>query len=114
VRSTGRNTSGVHGMRLRKGDTVIAMDIARDDADLFVITENGFGKRTSITEYPVQGRGGQGVRTVKLTEPQGLSCWRASSAREPRDLLQSRDGTVIRMRADGIQRYGVPRRASRS
>jgi DNA gyrase subunit A len=106
VRPTGRDTSGVHGMRLRKGDAVIAMEIARDDADLFVITENGFGKRTNISEYPVQGRGGQGVRTVKLTDRKGY----LAGVRVVRDnheiMLQSRDGTVIRLRADGIQRYG--------
>jgi DNA gyrase subunit A len=93
-------------MRLRKGDAVIAMEIARDDADLFVITENGFGKRTNISEYPVQGRGGQGVRTVKLTDRKGY----LAGVRVVRDnheiMLQSRDGTVIRLRADGIQRYG--------
>jgi DNA gyrase subunit A len=60
----GRNASGVIGMRLRKGDEVITMDIARDDSDLFVITENGFGKRTRIDEYPIKGRGGLGVRTI--------------------------------------------------
>ena len=61
VRPTGRNTGGVHGMRLRKGDELISMDIARDDSDLFVITDAGYGKRTPISEWRVQGRGGQGV-----------------------------------------------------
>ena len=106
VRPTGRNTEGVTGMRLRAGDEVLAMDIARDDSDLFVITENGFGKRTLISEYPVQGRGGLGVRTIKLTDRKGY----LAGVRVVRDnheiMLQSRDGVVIRMRADGIQRYG--------
>ena len=106
VRPTGRNTEGVTGMRLRAGDEVLAMDIARDDSDLFVITENGFGKRTLISEYPVQGRGGIGVRTIKLTDRKGY----LAGVRVVRDnheiMLQSRDGVVIRMRADGIQRYG--------
>ena len=106
VRPTGRNTEGVTGMRLRAGDEVLAMDIARDDSDLFVITENGFGKRTLISEYPGQGRGGIGVRTIKLTDRKGY----LAGVRVVRDnheiMLQSRDGVVIRMRADGIQRYG--------
>ena len=114
VRPTGRNTEGVTGMRLRAGDEVIAMDIARDDSDLFVITENGFGKRTLISEYPVQGRGGLGVRTIKLTDRKGY----LAGVRVVRDnheiMLQSRDGVVIRMRADGISATGAPRRASRS
>ena len=106
IRPTGRNTAGVIGMRLRAGDEVIAMDIARDDSDLFVITENGFGKRTLISEYPVQGRGGLGVRTITLTDRKGYLVG-VRVVRENHEIsLQSRDGMVIRMRADGIRRYG--------
>ena len=105
VRPTGRSASGVHGMRLRKGDEVIAMDIARDDSDLFVITENGFGKRTLVSEYHVQSRGGQGVRTIALTDRKGYLAG-VKVVRENHEIvLQSRDGVVIRMRADGISRY---------
>ena len=106
VRPVGRNSSGVIGMRLRAKDEVISMEIARDDADLFVITENGFGKRTRIDEYPRKGRGGLGVRSIALTDRKGY----LAGVRVVRDnheiMLQSRDGVVIRMRADGIQRYG--------
>ena len=105
VRPTGRSASGVHGMRLRKGDEVIAMDIARDDSDLFVITENGFGKRTLVSEYHVQSRGGQGVRTIALTDRKGYLAG-VKVVRENHEIvLQSREGVVIRMRADGISRY---------
>ncbi|MEE4275453.1 MAG: DNA gyrase subunit A, partial [Thermoleophilia bacterium] len=104
VRPMGRGASGVRGMKLRKGDEVIAVDIARDDSDLFVITENGFGKRTPISEYRITGRGGLGVRTVALTHRKGYLV----GVRVLRDnheiMLQSRDGVVIRMRADGISR----------
>jgi DNA gyrase subunit A len=106
VRPMGRDASGVLGMRLRKGDEVIAMDIARDDSDLFVVTENGFGKRTPISEYRITGRGGLGVRTIALTDRKGY----LAGVRVVRDnheiVLQSRDGVVIRMRADGISRQG--------
>jgi DNA gyrase subunit A len=106
VRPTGRNASGVAGMRLRPHDEVISVDIARDDSDLFVITENGFGKRTPISEYRITGRGGLGVRTIALTDRKGYLV----AVRVLRDnheiVLQSRDGVVIRMRADGISRYG--------
>ena len=106
VRPTGRSASGVHGMRLRKGDEVITMDIARDDSDLFVITENGFGKRTPISEYRITGRGGIGVRTIALTDRKGYLVG-VKAVRENHEIvLQSRDGVVIRMRADGISRYG--------
>ncbi len=106
VRPTGRNTSGVKGMALHKGDEVIAMDIARDDSDLFVITENGYGKRTLMSEYHVQGRGGQGVRTVQLTDRKGYLAGVRVVRENHEIVLQSRDGVVIRMRADEIQRYG--------
>jgi DNA gyrase subunit A len=105
ARPMGRNTEGVTGMKLRAGDEVIAMDIARDDSDLFVITENGYGKRTLISEYPVQGRGGLGVRTVKLTDRKGYLAGVRVVRENHEVMLQSRDGVVIRMRADGIQRY---------
>ena len=106
VRPTGRNTEGVTGMRLGPGDEVIAMDVARDDSDLFVVTENGFGKRSPISDYPVQGRGGLGVRTVKLTDRKGYLAGVMVVRDNHEIMLQSRDGVVIRLRADGIQRYG--------
>jgi DNA gyrase subunit A len=106
TRPMGRNTSGVIGMRLRRNDEVIAMDIARDDSDLLVITENGFGKRTPLNEYAVKGRGGLGVRTVTLTDKKGYLVG-VRVARDNHEIaIQSRDGTVIRMRVDGIGRYG--------
>jgi DNA gyrase subunit A len=106
VRPIGRGASGVAGMRLRPADEVISVDIARDDSDLFVITENGFGKRTPISEYRITGRGGLGVRTIALTDRKGY----LAGVRVVRDnheiMLQSRDGVVIRVRADGISRHG--------
>ena len=104
VRPTGRNTAGVHGMRLRKSDEVISMDIARDDSDLFVITDAGYGKRTPISEWRVQGRGGQGVIAIKLTDVKGYLVGVRVVRENHEVMLQSRDGVVIRMRADGISR----------
>ncbi len=102
----GRATEGVRGMTLRKGDEVISATIARDEADLLVVTENGFGKRTPIREYPCKGRGGLGVKTVQLTEARG----QLAGALVVRDgdhvILISTGGTVIRMPVDGIRRAG--------
>ncbi len=106
VRPMGRGASGVIGMRLRKSDEVIAMDIARDDSDLFVITENGFGKRTPLSEYRLTGRGGLGVRTIALTSRKGYLVGVRVVRENHEIMLQSRDGTVIRVRADGISRHG--------
>jgi DNA gyrase subunit A len=67
ARPMGRATEGVRGMSLREGDEVIAASLAEDEADVLVVTRNGFGKRTPIRDYPVKGRGGLGVQTVMLT-----------------------------------------------
>ncbi len=72
VRPMGRDTSGIKGMNVSGPENrVLAMDIARDDTELFVVTENGYGKRTPVAEYPVKGRGTKGVLTAKLTEKKG-------------------------------------------
>src|SRR5436305_15085643 len=102
----GRDASGVQGMRLRAGDEVISVAIAAPDADLLVITENGFGKRTRLSEYPKKGRGGLGVKTVQLTEARG----HLAGARVVKDgyqvMLISTGGTVIRMPVDDLRRMG--------
>ena len=106
VRPMGRATSGVLGMRLRKGDEVIAASLAQDDSDLLVVTENGFGKRTLISQYPAKGRGGLGVKTVQLTEERG----HLSGALVVRDgyqvMLMSTGGTVIRIPVEDVKRLG--------
>ena len=106
VRSMGRAAAGVRGMSLRAGDEVIEVNVAEDDADLLVVTENGYGKRTPLHEYPKKGRGGLGVKTVQLTEAKG----KLAGARVVRDgyqvMLISTGGTVIRMPVDGIRRAG--------
>jgi DNA gyrase subunit A len=94
----------VAGMKLRAGDEVIAVEIARDDQDLLVVTENGFGKRTRVEEYPTKGRGTMGVLTIRYTQARG----RLAGAMIVRDgyevVLISRDGTIIRTAVDGISR----------
>jgi DNA gyrase subunit A len=111
VRPMGRDTSGVRGMNVsgkigRTPNRVLAMDVARDDAELFVVTENGYGKRTAIAEYPVKGRGTKGVLTIKLTEKKGGLAG-ALIVREHQDLLFiSQNGMVQRTQAGGISRMG--------
>jgi DNA gyrase subunit A len=71
LRPMGRATSGVIGMRFTDGDELLAMEVVRDDMDVLVATDGGFAKRTPIEEYPVQGRGGKGVLTAKITSRRG-------------------------------------------
>ncbi len=111
VRPMGRDTSGVRGMNVagkigREANRVLAMDIARDDSELFVVTENGYGKRTAVAEYPVKGRGTKGVLTAKLTPKKGGLAG-ALIVREHQDLLFiSENGMVQRTRAGGISKMG--------
>ncbi len=71
LRPMGRATSGVIGMRFADGDELLAMEVVVDGMDVLVATGGGFAKRTPIDEYPVQGRGGKGVLTAKITERRG-------------------------------------------
>jgi len=107
VRAMGRDASGVQGMRMRGDDEVISCDIVgADDGDLLVVTENGYGKRTRLADYPKKGRGGMGVKTAQLVEGKGS----LAGARVVREgyqvMLISTGGTVIRMPVDGIRRAG--------
>ncbi len=111
VRPMARDTTGVRGMNVagkigREANRVLAMDVARDDAELFVVTENGYGKRTAIPEYPVKGRGTKGVLTAKLTPKKGGLAG-ALIVREHQDLLFiSENGMVQRTQAGGISQMG--------
>ena len=71
LRPMGRATSGVIGMRFSEDDELLAMEVVRDGMDVLVATNGGYAKRTPIEEYPVQGRGGKGVLTAKITERRG-------------------------------------------
>jgi DNA gyrase subunit A len=107
VRSMGRDTSGVRGMNVsQKGNSVLAMDVARDEQELLVVTENGYGKRTPIDEYPVKGRGTMGVKTITLTGKKGALAG-AMVVREHQELVFiSQNGMVQRTSVRGINRYG--------
>src|SRR5918912_460090 len=107
ARPMGRDTGGVRGMNVaQKGNYVLAMDVAREDTELLVVTENGFGKRTPVSEYPRKGRGSMGVLTIKLTDKKGALAG-ALVVREHQELVFiSQNGMVQRTTARGINRYG--------
>jgi DNA gyrase subunit A len=71
LRPMGRATSGVIGMRFSEDDVLLAMEVVRAEMDVLVATDGGYAKRTPIEEYPVQGRGGKGVLTAKITQRRG-------------------------------------------
>src|SRR4051794_17288831 len=107
VRAMGRATGGVRGMNVsQKGNAVLAMDVARPDQDLLVVTENGYGKRTAMDDYPIKGRGTMGVKTIALTDKKGALAG-ALVVREHQDLVFiSTTGMVQRTSVRGINRYG--------
>ncbi len=111
ARSMGRDTTGVRGMDVGDRDPahpneVIAMDVARDDMDLLVVTENGYGKRTQISQYRKTNRGAKGVKTIGLTEQKGALAG-ALVVREHHELVFiSVGGMVQRTAAGGISQQG--------
>jgi DNA gyrase subunit A len=107
ARPMGRDTGGVRGMNVSRGDNwVLAMDVARDDTELLVVTENGYGKRTPIADYPRKGRGSMGVKTIQLTEKKGGLAG-ALIVKEHHDLVFiSQNGMVQRTGVKGISSYG--------
>ena len=107
ARAMGRDTSGVRGMDVSgKDNYVLAMDVARPGQDLLVVTDGGYGKRTSVDEYRLTSRGAKGVKTITFTETKGLLAG-ALVVREHQELVFiSQNGMVQRTAVRGINRYG--------
>lgn len=107
ARPMGRDTSGVRGMNVsQKGNRLLALTVAKDESELLVVTENGYGKRTAVSEYPVKNRGTKGVLTVKLTEAKGGLAG-AQIVREHQELMFiTENGMVQRTTAAGISKMG--------
>ncbi|MBI2626229.1 MAG: DNA gyrase subunit A [Candidatus Nealsonbacteria bacterium] len=110
IREMGRQASGIRGIRLRKGDEVISMDVTNEKCQpgkchLLVLTENGYGKRTDLREYKIQGRGGSGILTAKITSKTGELASAMILTGEEEDLIViSRGGHVIRTVVNSISK----------
>ncbi|EGQ3503480.1 DNA gyrase subunit A [Staphylococcus pseudintermedius] len=108
VRAMSRIAAGVKAIRLRDGDEVIGLDVADDDNqdEILVVTEKGYGKRTSIEDYRLSNRGGMGVKTAKLTERNGrLVC--ITTVEGDEDLMVvTNQGVIIRMEVSNISVNG--------
>lgn len=106
VRSMGRISHGVRGIRLSEGDYVVGIGVCRDDGDVLIVSEQGFGKRTGIGEYKVQSRGGKGVRTYKTSEKTGKVAG-IHIVDDTKDImLITSEGIIIRMSAADISTIG--------
>ncbi len=102
IRPSGRNARGVRGIRLGQNDRLIGMEVLSHGQTLFAVTENGFGKRTSIDEYPVQKRGGQGVITIKTSVRNGEVVAILLVDEDDDIMLMADSGKLIRMAVRGI------------
>lgn len=114
VRPMGRNAAGVRGIKLKKNDYVVGMDIVnpgvakKGQLELFTVTENGLGKRTNLTEYKVQRRGGSGIRTAKVTDKTGgvISAFIAGVDDERDVVMISSKGIVLRTPFKSVSSLG--------
>ncbi len=102
VRPSGRIARGVRGLRLAQGDRIVGMEVLSHGQTLFTATENGYGKRTSIDEYPLQRRGGKGVITIKTSERNGQVVGILLVDEDDDLMLMADAGKLIRMSVSGI------------
>jgi DNA gyrase subunit A len=107
VRSMGRTAGGVRGMKLKNGDdAVVSCDVARDDTAILIMTDGGYGKRTQLDKFNVQGRGGQGVRGIKLTGKKGFVAAAFMVGLDDEIVAVSSQGITIRTSAREISSQG--------
>lgn len=106
VRAMGRSTRGVTGMRMPKGNSVIAMSLVVERACLLAVSENGFGKRTAVEEYNSQKRGGQGVFTLKTGGRNGAMIAAIQVVDDDQVMMMTDTGRLVRIRMDGVSVIG--------
>ena len=106
VRSTGRASMGVRGMNLTDGDEVVAMQLNTQGDYLLVVSENGMGKRTAMSEFAVQNRGGKGVKCYKITEKTGNVVGAKAVNEENEIMMITTEGIIIRLQCADISVLG--------
>jgi len=107
VPERGRIASGVIGIRIEPEDSVVSMEkIKGDDGHILVVTEKGYGKRTRLSEYKVQGRGGKGILTAKITERNGEIVYAGHVKEKDQILIITDQGKIIRINVGDISEMG--------
>lgn len=106
LRTMGRSTSGVIGMRFREGDSLLSMNVVADDADLVTVTDGGFAKRTSLDQWATKGRGILGVRAMRLVEERGSLVGALVCQSSDELFAVANDGVVIRTRVAEVRATG--------
>jgi DNA gyrase subunit A len=105
VRPMGRTACGVRGIRLEEGGRLVSLIVA-DAGDILTVTENGYGKRTATDEYPVHGRGGQGVISIQTSERNGSVVGAIQVVDEDEIMMITDGGTLVRNRVADVSRMG--------
>lgn len=106
ARAVGRTARGVRGMRLKAGDQVISLIIPPKEGEILTVTENGYGKRTDISEYTAHHRGGQGMISIQVNERNGQVVGAIKVCEGEEVMLISNAGTLVRIRVDEISVIG--------
>lgn len=106
ARPMGRGATGVRGISLGEGDSVVGMSLISDESTLLTVSENGYGKRTETGEYRVQGRGGSGVLTMKTTDKTGMVVATLQVANSDDVMLITNLGKIIRIPVNQISVMG--------
>ena len=106
VRSMGRSATGVRGIRLRDDDYVIGSDLLVPGAQVLVISANGYGKQTPVSEYPIKGRGGKGIKTANITAKNGPLVGLTTVTGDEDIMVITDKGVIIRFAAASVSSTG--------
>ncbi len=106
VRDMGRTASGVRGIRLREEDYVVGAALMKENQEVLVITEKGYGKRTKVSEYPVKGCGGKGIKTANITEKNGPLAGLTTVSGDEDIMLITDKGVIIRFNVSTVSQTG--------
>lgn len=106
IRSMGRSAAGVRGIRLRNNDYVIGSAILEPESKVFVISENGYGKQTAASEYPIKGRGGKGIKTTNITEKNGPLAGLTTVNGDEDIMVITDKGVMIRFKISDVSETG--------
>jgi DNA gyrase subunit A len=96
----------MRGMRLDPGDTIVALAVAEPDAEVLIVSERGFAKRTDVAEFPTQGRGGGGVKAMGIVDKNGPVVAVRTVHADDEVMVISAEGQVLRTAVEGISKVG--------
>lgn len=106
LRAMGRTATGVRGIKLEEGQRVVSLIVPKGEGDILTVTENGYGKRTDLAEYPAKSRGTKGVVSIKVSERNGAVVGAVQVGENDEIMLISNKGTLVRTPATGVSSIG--------